>query len=154
MLNVSPSPALLVEDAFWPLLVVQFQGTLPLTRFEEYLEQRLSYLQREEKHVIIFDMRHAPMLSSELRQRQSEWLKQYSHLLDSKVLGHALVITSPLLRLMISTFHKVRPRNGPHIVTPHLNDAARWSLNILKEAGLQPPTGRIEAHFGLSPDSR
>lgn len=46
----------------------------------------------------LFDMRHAPMLPSELRQRQSEWLKQHSPLLDSKVLGQALVITSPLLR--------------------------------------------------------
>ena len=100
MLNTSPSPSLLVDDAFWPLLIVQFQGTVSLPRFEEYLAQRLTYLQREEKHVILFDMRHAPMLSSELRHRQSEWLKLHSALLDSKVLGHALVITSPLLRLI------------------------------------------------------
>jgi hypothetical protein len=151
MLNASASPSLLLDDSLWPLLVVQFQGTVPLARFEEYLAQRLTYLQRPEKHVILFDMRHAPMLPTEHRHRQAEWLKQHSSLLDTQVLGHALVITSPLVRLMISTFHKVRPRNGPHIVTPHLNDAARWCLNVLEEAGSHPPAERIEAHFGLNP---
>lgn len=148
MPNDSP---LLVDDSLWPLLFVQIRGAVSLERFEEYLVQRGAYLERREKHVMLFDMRHAPMLPSEHRQRQSEWLKQQSLLIDAHVLGHAIVITSPLLRLMLSTFQKVRPRNGLHLVTPRLDDAARWCLNLLEEVGCNPPTERIEAYFGLKP---
>lgn len=149
MPNETPSTSLLVDDSLWPLLIVQQRGTVPLEQFEEYLARRLSYLRRPEKHAVLFDMRHAPMLPSEIRQRQAEWLKQHGSLVDTQVLGHALVITSPLLRLMLSTFHKVRPRNSRYLITPHLNDAARWCLNVLEESGSNPPTQRIEAHFGL-----
>jgi hypothetical protein len=150
-LNASPSPSITVDDSFWPLLTVQIRGTVPLAHFEEYLAQRLTYLQRSEKHVTLFDMRYAPMLSSDVRQRQAEWLKQYGSLLDAQMLGHALVITSPLLRLMMSTFLKVRPRNAPYLVTPNLSDAARWCLKALEEADSNPPAERIKAHFGLNP---
>lgn len=143
------SPSIIVDDSLWPLLIVQMRGMVPLARFEEYLAQRLTYLQRPERHVTLFDMRHAPMLSSELRQRQTEWLKQHASLLDTQMLGYAMVITSPVLRLMMTTFLKVRPRNAPYIVTPHVNDAARWCLTALEEAGIHPPTERIKAHFGL-----
>jgi hypothetical protein len=143
------SSPLVVDDSLWPLLIVEIRGTVPLARFEEYLAQRLTYLQRPEKHVTLFDMRHAPMLSSKLRHLQSEWLKQHGALLDAQMLGHALVITSPLLRLTMSTFLKVRPRNAPYLVTPHLNDAAHWCLEALEEAGSNPPADRIKAHFGL-----
>lgn len=143
------APSIIVDDSLWPLLIVQMRGTVPLARFEEYLAQRLTYLQRPERHAALFDMRHAPMLSSELRQCQTEWLKQHASLLDAQMLGYAMVITSPLLRLIMTTFLKVRPRNAPYIVTPHLNDAARWCLTMLEEAGSHPPSERIKAHFGL-----
>jgi hypothetical protein len=143
------SPSISVDDSLWPLLIVEIRGTVPLARFEEYLAQRLSYLQRPERHVTLFDMRHTPMLSSELRQCQTEWLKQHASLLDTQMLGYAMVITSPFLRLMMSTFLKFRPRNAPYIVMPHLNDAARWCLTVLEQAGSSPPTERIKAHFGL-----
>ena len=149
MQNDIPSPFLLVDDSLWPLLVIQLRGVVPLAHFEEYLVRRLTYLRRQEKHAVLFDMRHAPMISSEVRQRQSEWIKQHTALIDTQVLGHALVVTSPFLRLMLSTFHRVRPRNGRHLITPHLNDAARWCLGVLEESGGNPPTQRIEAHFGL-----
>ncbi len=150
MPNDPSSHFLLVDDALWPLLFVQIRGAVPLVRFEEYLAQRLTYLQRQEKHVILFDMRYAPMLPTEHRQRQSEWLKQHASLIDTQVLGHAVIVSSPLLRLMLTTFRKVRPRNGLHLVTPHLNDAVRWCIKILEEAGSTPPTERIEAYFGLN----
>ncbi|MFY0563168.1 hypothetical protein ACN28E_04940 [Archangium lansingense] len=145
------SSPVVVDDSLWPLLIVQIQGTIPPTRFEEYLAQRLTYLQRPEKHVTLFDMRYAPMLSSELRQLQSEWLKQHATLLDTQMLGYAMVITSPLLRLTMSTFLKFRPRNAPYVVTPRMDDAARWCLNMLEESGSHPPAERIRAHFGLKP---
>ncbi|WP_143177238.1 hypothetical protein [Cystobacter ferrugineus] len=151
MPNDTPSPSLLVDDSLWPLLIVQLRGVVSLAHLEEYLVRRLTYLRRQEKHVVLFDMRHTPMLPSEVRQRHSEWLKQHAALIETRVLGHALVVTSPLLRLMLSTFHKVRPRNGRHLVTPHLNDAARWCLGVLEESGGNPPTQRIEAHFCLTP---
>jgi hypothetical protein len=151
MPNDTPSPSLLVEDFLWPLLIVQPRGAVPLAHFEEYLVRRHTYLRRQEKHVVLFDLRHASMPLSEVRQRQSEWLKQHAALIETQVLGHALVVTSPFLRLIISTFHKLRPRNSRLLVTPHLDDAARWCLDVLEESGSNPPTQRIEAHFGLKP---
>ncbi|WP_147333207.1 hypothetical protein [Archangium gephyra] len=151
-MNDSPAPSITLDDSFWPLLTVQIRGAVPLASFEDYLAQRLTYLQRPEKHVTLFDMRNAPMLSSDVRQLQAEWLKQHGALLDAQMLGHALVITSPLLRLMMSTFLKVRPRSHtPYVVTPNLSDAARWGLKVLEEAGSTPPAERIKAHFGLTP---
>ncbi|MFY0522115.1 hypothetical protein ACN28I_02535 [Archangium gephyra] len=148
---MSNNDPLLLDDSLWPLLIVQIRGAVPFARFEEYLVQRLAYLERQQKHVMLIDLRHAPMLPSEHRRLQSEWLKQHEHQLDAVVLGHAIVITSPLVRLMLSTFQKARPRSGLHLVTPRLDDAARWCLEVLEEAGCNPPTERIKARFGLTP---
>jgi hypothetical protein len=41
------------------------------------------------------------------------------------------------------------PRNIRHLVTPQLNDAARWCLDVFEESGSNPPTQCVEAHFGL-----
>ena len=148
-LSVTPvsnaSAPLIVDDSLWPLLIVQIRGTVPPARFEEYLAQRLTYLQRPERHVTLFDMRHAPMLSSEIRQLQTRMTEPHASLLDSQMIGYAMVITSPFLRLMMSTFLKVRPRNAPYIVTPHLNEAARWCLTALG-GGRHPASYR--AHQG------
>lgn len=158
MLSASPAPmststaSITFDDSLWPLLIIRMVGTVPFDQYEEYLSTRLAYLQREEKHITLYDGSQATLIPAEHRRRQMVWMKEHEALRERFLIGSAIVTTSAISRLTLSAFFHIWPRSVPYYVTSSLGDAAGWAVGRLHECGLSAPTGLISQRFGLSFD--
>ena len=139
------------DDSLWPLLVVRFTGTPTNPQFEEYMARRGSYLARNQKHTLIYDTVSFTVLSSEQRQRQIHWLKEHKEPLRTLSLGSALIITSPVVRLLLSGVLHFSQASSPYHAARSMPDAASWCAGRLAGAGLLAEAQRVRTRFGLIP---
>lgn len=149
--GVEPPSNITFDDSLWPLLVVRFSGTPTNQQFEEYMARRGSYLARNQKHALIYDTVSFNVLTSEQRQRQIDWLKERKELLQKLSLGSALIITSPVVRLLLSGILHFSQASTPYHAARSLPDAASWCAGRLASAGLLVEAQRVRMHFGLTP---
>ena len=142
-------PSITFDDAHWPLLISRFQGTATDAEYEAYLARATSYLQRGELYVTVTDMSQYPMPPAAHRQRQAEWLKEHERRMCEHLLGCALVVTSPLVRLALSAVFHIQPMPTPYIIVPDMASGAKWAADRLENAGLIHAAGRVRDHFAL-----
>ena len=143
-----PTGAVTFDDSLWPLMVVRITGELSPRQFEDYLSRSTRSLQRQERHVCIFDVSALQQVSTEQRQRQVEWLKQNEALMRQTVLGMAYIVTTPLVRLAMGVVFHFKPPPVPYAVVSHLEAAGAWAAMRLDEAGLRIPAERVRRRFG------
>ena len=115
------------------------------------MARRGSYLARTQKHTLIYDTVSFSVLTGEQRQRQIDWLKARKELLQKYSLGSALIITSPMVRLLLSGVLHFSQAATPSHAARSLPDAANWCAGRLSSAGLLVEAQRIRMHFGLTP---
>lgn len=140
-----------IDDSLWPLLVLRFSGTPTNQQFEEYVARRGSYLARNQKHTLIYDTVSFSVLTGEQRQRQIHWLKEHKEPLQKHSLGSALIITSPVVRLLLSGVLHFSQAATPYHAARSMPDAANWCAGRLAGAGLIVEAQRVRTHFGLMP---
>jgi hypothetical protein len=148
---MEPASAITFDDSLWPLLVVRFSGTPTNQQFEDYLATRQMYLDRREKHALIYDTVRFNVLTNEQRQRQINWLRERTKLMQDTSLGSALVIVSPVMRLTLSIVLQFSQAKTPTYAARSLPEAARWAAGRLEDAGLVKAAQRVRVHFGLTP---
>jgi hypothetical protein len=148
---MEPPSNITFDDSLWPLLVVRFSGMPTNQQFEEYMARRGSYLARNQKHALIYDTVRFSVLTSEQRQRQIDWLKEHKELMRKLSLGSALIITSPVVRLLLSGILHFSQAATPYHAARSLPDAANWCAGRLAGAGLLVEAQRVRMHFGLAP---
>jgi hypothetical protein len=135
------------DDSLWPLLISRFRGTVTDAQYEEYLARGTAYLQRGEPYVSILDMGRLAMPTAVQRQRQAEWMMEHEVLMRERLLGGALIITSPFIRLAVSAILHIRPMPMPYVVVPDMASGMVWTQARLQEAGLSEAAGRIRQHL-------
>jgi hypothetical protein len=148
---MAPPSNITFDDSLWPLLIVRFSGTPTNQQFEEYMARRGSYLARNQKHALIYDTVRFSVLTPEQRQRQINWLKERKELLQKLSLGSALIITSPMVRLLLSGILHFSQTGTPYHAARSLPDAASWCAGRLASAGLLVEAQRVRTHFGRAP---
>ncbi|WP_309895812.1 hypothetical protein [Archangium sp.] len=136
------------DESQWPLLVVKLTGEPSSLAFEDYLARSTQYLQRQERHVCVFDVSALQILSTEQRQRQVEWLKANEVLMSQTLLGVSYVVTSPVIRLTLGVIFHFKPPRAPYAFHTHLGEAREWAVRRLDEAGLRTSAERIR-HMGM-----
>lgn len=142
------------DDSLWPLLISRFHGAATDSEYEDYLARGTVYLQRGELYVSVLDMGRLVVPTAVQRQRQAEWLQERDNLLREQFLGCALVITSPFVRLALSTVLHLKPMPMPYVAVYDVSAGLKWAATRLEEAGLASSASRIRRHFGLQPESR
>jgi hypothetical protein len=145
------APAITFDESLWPLQLVRFVGSFTPQQYEDYLAQLLATLQRGEMFIHLPDLTQLAASTSEQRRRQAEWLREHESLMRERMLGLAFVITSPAIRLALSTIFFFKPPPVPYFVAPNLPEAAAWAAQRFEDAGLALPAERIRRHFGLLP---
>jgi hypothetical protein len=145
------SASITFDDSLWPLLLSRFQGTATDSQYEAYLARGTAYLQRGEPYVSIVDMGQLAMPTAAQRQRQAEWMKEHDALMRERFLGCALILTSPFMRLALSTVLHLRPMPTPYVVVPDMAAGLEWTLARLRDAGFSEAAGHIRQHFGQHP---
>jgi hypothetical protein len=142
------SASITFDDSHWPLLITRFQGAATDAQYEEYLTRGTAYLQRGELYVSIIDMGQLAMPTNAQRQRQTEWLKAHQVLLRERLLGCALIDTSPIIRLVLSAIFHVIPLPTSYVAIRDMAEGVRWTTARLAEAGLGDAAERIRRDFG------
>ncbi|PTL84581.1 hypothetical protein [Vitiosangium sp. GDMCC 1.1324] len=146
---MEPTSHITFDDSLWPLLVVRFSGTPTNQQFEEYLSKRGAYLERKQKHTLIYDTVSFRVLTNEQRQRQINWLKERAGPMKEFSLGSALIITSPVVRLTLSIVLQFSQAHMPYHAARSLPEAASWCAERLASAGFALDAQRVRTHFGL-----
>jgi hypothetical protein len=154
MKSMEPASTITFDDSLWPLLVVRFSGTPTQQQFEEYLATRQKYLDRREKHVLIYDTVRFQVLTPEQRQRQINWLRERARLMQETSLGSALIIISPVARMLLSMVLQFSQAKTPYHAARSMPEAARWAAERLDGAGLVQDARRVRVHFGLTPQQQ
>ncbi len=139
-----------IDDSLWPLRVVRFVGVATPEQFDHFLEEAAEGLRQGERLVSILDITRGGVPTPELRQRQTEWLREYDALLREFQLGVAFVITSPLIRLALSAIFYFRPMPVPYVVTAQMSDAVLWAISHFEKQGLVREAERLRRNFGLT----
>ena len=137
------------DDSLWPLLISRFHGGVSDSQYEEYLSRGAAYLQRGELYVSVLDMGVLAMPTTAQRQRQAEWLQEHEALMREQLLGCALIITSPFIRLALSAVFHIKPMPTPYVTVHDMAEGLKWATTRLEEAGLTEAAGRIRHHFDL-----
>ena len=131
-----PSGTFCFDESQWPLLEVRLTGEPSSLAFENYLFRSTQYLQRQERHVCVFDVSALQILSSEQRQRQVAWLKANEALMSRTLLGVSYVVTSPIVRLTLGVIFHLKPPAAPYAFHRNLDEARAWAAQRLAEAGV------------------
>jgi hypothetical protein len=135
------------DDSLWPLLIIRPPSLVSRRMQEEGLATIAAYLRRGEKHISIVDLRQLRQVPLDQRQRQVEWFREQEALMRENLLGTAIVMTSPIIRLTMSIVLHLQPLPVPHHIGPHLDTAALWAAERFQEAGLPLAAACVRRHF-------
>ena len=138
---------IIFDDSLWPLLVSRFSGVVTDEQFEEYLSRGAAYLQRGELYVSVLDMGRLQLPTAAQRQRQLEWMRGKEKAMREQVLGCAFVLTSPVIRLALSTVFHIVPLPSPYVAVKDLVTGVLWAASRLEECGRTEDARRIQHHF-------
>ena len=121
---------------FHGVLHIWLPGTLPAHGHEECLATLAGYLRREEKFLLLVDLSRVGLVPIEQRWRQVEWLEEHECALRERVVGTAIIVASPIVRLSLSAILFFKPMPTPLATFAHLAAAETWAAERLQEAGL------------------
>ncbi|WP_309896022.1 hypothetical protein [Archangium sp.] len=139
--------AITFDDTHWPLLLLRFEGTPTPEQLEAYLARRLEYLQRQERHGIVYDTRQARLITSQVRQRHAAWSREHQAQRRQFLVGNALIIPSPVIRLSMNLVLSLGGAKVPYSVAATVPEGALWVAHRLHEAGETEPAERLRRHF-------
>lgn len=145
---MEPANNITFDDSLWPLLVMRFSGTPTNQQLEDFLAKRGASLTRRQQHVVIYDTVSIRVLTPEQRQRLIDWFKERKAIQKQLSLGSALVITSPVMRLMLSTILHFTQTETPYHVARSLSEAASWAAARLDDAGFHAEAQRVRVQLG------
>jgi hypothetical protein len=121
-----------------PLIVVTFDGLASEREFDDYLAKMTTeVLERKQRSVTILDARTSGRAPASQRKKQAEWLKKHDALLRQYSLGSAFVITSPLVRGVLTAIFWLQPMATAYTVVGSLGEAETWAAARLREAGVR-----------------
>jgi hypothetical protein len=146
-----PDSYVSLDDSRWPLQVVRFVGSATLRQHEQIMEEMTVRLRRRERHLSLIDLSRGGIPTAEQRQRYVAWIQKNEALMSEVLLGMALVITSPAMRLAVSTVFHLKPLPVPYFIASWELDAAAWSIAHLEDQGLRPHAERLRGQYGLTP---
>jgi len=107
------------------LLLVKFRNVIPdAMDFEEYLSQlRKNYESFKDIFVVVFDSNDSKYLSSELRNRQAEWIRENQGLIKNKCLLSIYVISNPIIRFILEAIFLMQKSPVPYQIVRSLDNA-------------------------------
>lgn len=135
-----PTPEIRIDDRYWPLVVVTFEGAATATSFARFLARMDSYLEKKERHLYLLDGRDGAMMGAPERAAQGAWLKKNKEELKRYSAGTALVVRSAAVRFVLSAMYLVQAPVTPTETFHTVDDAYAWLEKCAKREGIRLPT--------------
>jgi len=123
-----------IDENRWPIVIITLSGKESCKDIKDFLSKLESFQSRDEEFCFVLDLREMHRLAPEARDMLFGWLKNADL---HELAGTALVVSSPIMRLYLSTVlwfarslshQKVRFR---HKTMESLNEAYEWSRSCL-----------------------
>jgi hypothetical protein len=131
-----------------PLLIVRYEGFSTPEETREVLAQRSRWLHTRQRHVILHDLTRTQALgNTDQRRVQLDFVKAHLDLMREYTLGVAYIIDSAALRLVLSLVHHLQPLPMPQVYVRSMAEALPWSLDRLRQGGLEADAERLRLHF-------
>ena len=144
-----PDSSVTIDDSRWPLRLVRFVGTPTPRQYAHYLETVTASLRRRERYLSVTDLTRGGLPTPEQRQQQVQWMQENEGLIREVLLGMAFVITSPIIRLSVSTVMHFKPLPVPYFITAQEREAVGWASARIEEQGLRLAAERLRSQYGL-----
>ncbi len=129
-----------IDDSRHPIVVVTFVGGATDAEFHDYLARMEQLvIERREINCTILDATAAGNTPAVQRRMQADWLKRNEDLLRQWSAGTAFVITSPIVRGLLTAIFWMSPMAAPHTIVASLDEAEHWAASQLRARGVEPP---------------
>lgn len=125
-----------IDEGRFPLVTVTFVGDVSNDEFKAYLERLDRLLARGEPNAMVMDARRSARSPAIQRKLQADWIKEREALLRRLSCGTAFVITSPLVRGVLTAILWLQPMPQPHTVVATPEEAEAWAIAKLRARGL------------------
>ncbi len=132
-----PAGTIDVDVRGWPTVVVTFVGDASPADFEGYLAALDRLLERGEPYALILDASTQLNTPRAQRERQALWLKVNHDRIERLSRGTAFVLTSPVMRMVLSAILVLQRLPTRHEVFPTLSAARAWTAAQLRAAPRQ-----------------
>ena len=133
-----------VDTSRLPIVVVRFSGPISEPEFDMYLASMTQIISRSEPTLTILDARRAIRSPPSQRKKQAEWIKTHADQLRRYSLGTAFVLTSPLVRGVLTAILWLQPLPSDYVVVATMAEAEDWAAGKLRAAGLPAPLPATE----------
>lgn len=118
------------------LIVVTFVGEATDAEFDAYLEQMAKELRAtKEPTASILDGSRATGASARQREKQARWMKDNHDLLSTKSTGSAFVISSRIIRGILTAIFWVQKPPGPYVIVETMTEARAWARSQTMRPG-------------------
>lgn len=144
--NEGPTGAIIIDDRYSPLLVVSYFGELQLAQgqwFEQHMQRLIASSRHRERLVTVHDASRSTKTSPEMRKFWAEMSARASANPSARTLADLLVITSAIMRGVITAVGWLNPEVAKMRVFPSLEAALTEATKLLTAAGtgVQLPAG-------------
>ncbi len=135
--------AIRMDDSRHPIVVVTFDGPSTDAEFRAYLDDMTRLVvARREPNVTILDARAAGSTPATQRRMQADWLEKHDAELRRYSAGTAFIITSAMVRGILTAILWLQPMAAPHVVVATFEEAEAWAREQLRARGVAAPATR------------
>ena len=128
-----------IDASAWPLVDITFEGVIADEDFEAYLDHVDAYPTGDVRYVMIVNASRAYGITTQQRKMQAAWMKRRHREIAANCLGIAFVMTSPIVRGMLTAILWLQPLPCPHYTCSTRAQAQSWCEGKLAEdAGREP----------------
>ena len=116
----------------WPLVFIDISPGSPTDEeFTAYLDDLIKLLGTGGKRAMVVDCTKSSNLSRQHRRAQAAYLKDYSELIEEKIVGMAMIIQSPVIRTILSAIIWIEPMSCPYKVFSTRKEGEAWCRELL-----------------------
>jgi hypothetical protein len=134
---MSASPAFELITTHFPLVVTRTFRALSDEEHEDFFRAYAAVYARRERFVALTDLRRfAGAPTARQRQRMGLWYKETKPLLTEYSLGHAVVLTSPIMRGAMTALRWIVAAEVPEVYVPTFDVALDFCVERLRLAGV------------------
>jgi len=124
-----------LEEQDAPLFRIRFSAKEPSREeFEEYLQILDELYAKHDKLALLFDASQVKYLSSELRIRQGEWLKENFEQMENQCAGVAYFLPNLMTRFILKGIFLVQKQAAPYKIVGSEEEGISWLKQQLAPA--------------------
>ena len=133
----------MINPKYQPLLTLQtYNGVPDPVVMENWRSQLEGFFEKKTRYAVITDLTDVRTPDKDIKNRESEWIKQHKPELKEWCIGLALVVPSSVIRIALNAVFWVSPLPHPYAVVSNFGEAYDWIEAALLKEGIPMPVSR------------